>query len=650
MKVLNNVNYPEDLRKLNIKQKEVLAKELREKIISLVSKTGGHLASNLGVVELTIALHSVFNTPMDKIVWDVGHQTYVHKMLTGRKDKLGSLRKLDGLAGFPKTTESIYDNFNTGHSSTSISIGLGFARVRDIKKENHKVVAVIGDGALTGGMALEALNDLGSSGTDMLVVLNDNEMSISKNVGGISLMLSKIRTQNLYVNTNIKGKRRISKIPFVGKKIVKLVQKTKRSIKQFVIPKMYFEDIGFRYLGPVDGHNLEELEHMLEVAKKQSGPILLHVLTKKGKGYKPAEENPDKFHGISKFDIETGEKIGKSKPDYSSVFGKKLCNIAEKNNKIIAITAAMKDGTGLKEFANKYPERFFDVGIAEQHAIGLAAGMAKAGMIPVVPVYSSFLQRAYDQLVHDVAIQNLPVIICADRAGIVGNDGETHQGLLDMAFTKTIPNFTIMSPKDFSELEEMLDFAVELKKPVLIRYPRGGEDLAFKTSDIISHGKVEVIEEGEEIAFIAMGKMVARAKQIVDSLKEIGINAKLINSRFLKPIDENYLIDNLDKIERIVTIEDASIVGGLGSEIERIIFENDLDIDVIKFAYPDKFIKQGAVSEIEERFGMDKENIERLITSMYDFEEKSNSFIEVIKRGSKCLKVMEEKQKKKKLN
>ena len=650
MNILNNVNYPEDLRKLNIKEKEVLAKELREKIISLVSKTGGHLASNLGVVELTIALHSVFNTPMDKIVWDVGHQTYVHKMLTGRKDKLQSLRKLDGLAGFPKTTESIYDNFNTGHSSTSISIGLGFARVRDIKKENHKVVAVIGDGALTGGMALEALNDLGSSGTDMLVVLNDNEMSISKNVGGISLMLSKIRTQNLYVNTNVNGKRRISKIPFVGKKIVKLVQKTKRSIKQFVIPKMYFEDIGFRYLGPVDGHNLDELEHMLGVAKKQSGPILLHVLTKKGKGYKPAEENPDKFHGISKFDIETGEKIGKSKPDYSSVFGKKLCNIAEKNNKIVAITAAMKDGTGLKEFGDKYPERFFDVGIAEQHAVGLAAGMAKAGMIPVVPVYSSFLQRAYDQLVHDVAIQNLPVIICADRAGIVGNDGETHQGLLDMAFTKTIPNFTIMAPKDFSELEEMLDFAVELKKPVLIRYPRGGEEFSFKTSDIISHGKVEVIEEGEGIAFIAMGKMVSRAKQIVDSLKDIGINAKLINSRFLKPIDENYLINNLDKIDRIVTIEDASVIGGLGSEIERIVFENNLDIDVIKFAYPDNFIKQGAVSEIEERFGMDKENIERLITSMYGFEKKSNSFIEVIKRGSKCLKVMEEKQKKKKLN
>ena len=649
MKILNKVNYPEDVRKLKLKEKEELAVELREKIVSLVSKTGGHLASNLGVVELTIALHSVFNTPMDKIVWDVGHQTYVHKMLTGRKNKLDSLRKLDGLAGFPKTTESIYDNFNTGHSSTSISIALGFARVRDIKQEKHKVVAVIGDGALTGGMALEALNDCGSSKTDMLVVLNDNEMSISKNVGGISLMLSKVRTQNLYVNTNIKGKRKISKIPFVGKKIVKFVQKTKRSIKQLVIPKMYFEDIGFRYLGPVDGHNLEELERMLEIAKNQSGPILLHVVTKKGKGYKPAEENPDKFHGISKFDIETGEKIGKSVPDYSYVFGKKLCNIAEKNKKIVAITAAMKDGTGLKEFAKKYPERFFDVGIAEGHAVGLAAGMAKAGMIPVVPVYSSFLQRAYDQLVHDVAIQNLPVIICADRAGIVGNDGETHQGLLDMAFTKTIPNFTIMAPKDFNELEEMLDFAVELKRPVLIRYPRGTEGVTFKVSDVISLGKMEVLEDGEDIAFIAIGKMVSRAKKIVDSLRENGINAKLINSRFLKPIDEEYLINNLENINKIVTIEDGTVVGGLGDEIEKIIFQEKLDIDVIKFAYPDTFIKRGAVSEIEERFGMDKENIERLIYSVCE-NSKQNKFMDIIKRGSKCLKVMEENSKKKKIN
>ena len=650
MKILNNVNYPEDVRKLSLKEKEVLAKELREKIINLVSKTGGHLASNLGVVELTIALHSVFNTPMDKIIWDVGHQTYVHKMLTGRKQKLESLRKLDGISGFPKTNESIYDNFNTGHSSTSISIGLGFARVRDIKKENHKIVAVIGDGALTGGMALEALNDLGSSETDMLVVLNDNEMSISKNVGGISLMLSKIRTQNLYVNTNIKGKRKISKIPFVGKKIVKLVQKTKRSIKQFVIPKMYFEDIGFRYLGPVDGHNIEELENMMELARKQSGPILLHVITKKGKGYEHAEKNPDKFHGISKFDVETGEKIGKSKKDYSSVFGSKLCRIAENNSKVVAITAAMKDGTGLKEFAEKYPERFFDVGIAEQHAIGLAAGIAKAGMIPVVPIYSSFLQRAYDQMVHDVSIQNLPVVICADRAGIVGNDGETHQGLLDVAFTKTIPNFTIMAPKDFNELEEMLDFAVELQSPVLIRYPRGGEDIDFKVSDVIKNGRIEVLNEGEDIAFIAIGKMVSRAKKIVDSLAEIGVNAKLINARFLKPIDEEYLIENLENIKRIITIEDCTVVGGLGEEIEKIMFRNKLDIDVVKFAYPDTFVKQGDVTEIEERFGMDKDNIERLVYSMYEVENKNNNIIDVIKRGSKCLKVMEEKMKKKKLN
>ena len=650
MKILNNVNYPEDVRKLSLKEKEVLAKELREKIINLVSKTGGHLASNLGVVELTIALHSVFNTPMDKIIWDVGHQTYVHKMLTGRKQKLESLRKLDGISGFPKTNESIYDNFNTGHSSTSISIGLGFARVRDIKKENHKIVAVIGDGALTGGMALEALNDLGSSETDMLVVLNDNEMSISKNVGGISLMLSKIRTQNLYVNTNIKGKRKISKIPFVGKKIVKLVQKTKRSIKQFVIPKMYFEDIGFRYLGPVDGHNIEELENMMELARKQAGPILLHVITKKGKGYEHAEKNPDKFHGISKFDVETGEKIGKSKKDYSSVFGSKLCRIAENNSKVVAITAAMKDGTGLKEFAEKYPERFFDVGIAEQHAIGLAAGIAKAGMIPVVPIYSSFLQRAYDQMVHDVSIQNLPVVICADRAGIVGNDGETHQGLLDVAFTKTIPNFTIMAPKDFNELEEMLDFAVELQSPVLIRYPRGGEDIDFKVSDVIKNGRIEVLNEGEDIAFIAIGKMVSRAKKIVDSLAEIGVNAKLINARFLKPIDEEYLIENLENIKRIITIEDCTVVGGLGEEIEKIMFRNKLDIDVVKFAYPDTFVKQGDVTEIEERFGMDKDNIERLVYSMYEVENKNNNIIDVIKRGSKCLKVMEEKTKKKKLN
>ena len=376
--ILEKVNYPEDLKPLSIEDKKILAKEIREKVINTVSETGGHLASNLGVTELTIALHSVFNTPLDKIIWDVGHQTYVHKILTGRKNKLDSLRKMNGIAGFPKTTESVYDNFNTGHSSTSISVALGMARSRDIKRENNKIIAVIGDGALTGGMALEALNDVGSSNTNMIVILNDNEMSISKNVGGISMMLSKLRTKSVYVNSSLKGKKIIGRIPLVGKKVVKLVQRTKRGIKQLVIPKMYFEDIGFRYLGPVDGHNIEKLEDIFKICKEQEGPILVHVLTKKGKGYKPAEVNPDRFHSTSKFNIETGEKLGKGKKDYSKVFGDKLIEIAKNNKKIVAITAAMTDGTGLTEFAKKFPNRFFDVGIAEQHAIRFCSRSCKS--------------------------------------------------------------------------------------------------------------------------------------------------------------------------------------------------------------------------------------------------------------------------------
>ena len=512
--ILDKVNYPEDLKKLNIDEKKELSKEIREKILDVVSKTGGHLASNLGVVELTIAIHSIFNTPIDKVVWDVGHQTYVHKILTGRKDKLDSLRKMDGIAGFPKTSESIYDNFNTGHSSTSISIALGMARARDIKGENSKVIAVIGDGALTGGMALEALNDVGSSNTNMIVILNDNEMSISKNVGGISMMLSKLRTKGFYVDTSIKGKKLIGKIPVIGKKIVKIVQRAKKGIKQLVIPKMYFEDIGFRYIGPVDGHNIDKLEDILKISKDLEGPILVHVLTQKGKGYKPAEENPDRFHSTSKFNIETGEKESKSKKDYSKVFGDKIVDLAKENKKIVAITAAMKDGTGLTEFAKKYPKRFFDVGIAEQHAIGLSAGLASSGMIPIVPIYSSFIQRAYDQLIHDVSIPNLPVIVCADRAGIVGNDGETHQGLLDMAFTNLIPNFTIMAPKDFNELEKMIEFSVDFKKPVLIRYPRGKEEKSFDKCDDIILGKSEILQVGKNITIIAIGKMVYRAVEV----------------------------------------------------------------------------------------------------------------------------------------
>ena len=603
--ILENINYPEDLKPLNVKNKEILAKEIRKIILDTVSETGGHLASNLGVVELTIALHSIFNTPLDKIIWDVGHQTYVHKILTGRKNKLSTLRKMGGIAGFPKTSESIYDNFNTGHSSTSISVALGMARARDIKGENNKIIAVIGDGALTGGMALEALNDVGSSNTNMIVILNDNEMSISKNVGGISMMLSKLRTKSVYINTSVKGKKLIGKIPGVGKKIVKLVQRTKRGIKQLVIPKMYFEDIGFRYLGPVDGHSIEKLEDILKICKEQDGPILVHVLTKKGKGYKPAESNPDKFHSTSKFDKETGEKVANGKKDYSKVFGEKLVEIAKENKKIVAITAAMTDGTGLAEFAKKYPTRFFDVGIAEQHAIGLAAGLAKSGLVPVVPLYSSFIQRAYDQLVHDVAIQNLPVVICADRAGIVGNDGETHQGLLDLAFTNTIPNFNIMAPKDFNELEEMLEFAVDLKKPVLIRYPRGGEEMSFEVKERITLGKAEVLNQGEDITIIAIGKMVSKAIKVSEELKKDGINATVINARFLKPLDNECLLKHIIGKKNVATIEDGTIVGGLATKIEELIFENRINTNLVKFAYPDEFIKHGSPNEIEEKYGLD---------------------------------------------
>ena len=614
--ILDKVNYPADLKKLSLQDKEELAKELREEVVNTVSNTGGHLASNLGIVELTIAMHSVFNTPIDKIIWDVGHQTYVHKMLTGRKNRMDTLRKLGGVAGFPKTSESIYDNFNTGHSSTSISIALGMARARDIKGENNKIIALIGDGALTGGMALEALNDVGSSNTNMIVILNDNEMSISKNVGGISMVLSKLRTKSVYVNSSIKGKKIINSIPVIGKPIVKFVQKSKRSIKQLVIPKMYFEDIGFRYLGPVDGHNIAQLEEILNIAKNQYGPILVHVLTKKGKGYKPAEDNPDKFHSTSAFNKADGSKKNAGKQDYSAVFGKKLVKLAKNNKKIVAITAAMTDGTGLKEFSKKYSNRFFDVGIAEQHAIGLAAGLAKSGLIPVVPIYSSFLQRAYDQLIHDVAIQNLPVVVCADRAGIVGNDGETHQGLLDMSFTNTIPNFNIAAPKDFTELEDMLEFAVNLGKPILIRYPRGSEDISFGKTSEVEFGKAEVLSEGDDIVIVAIGKMVSRAIEVRDELLKQGISSTVINARFLRPFDNQTLLSSIkDKTKTIITIEDGTITNGLGSVVEEVIFENNINVSVEKFAYPCEFIKHGSVKEIEKKYGLDVESIVKWVTN-----------------------------------
>ena len=466
--MLEKINSPEDIKKLSLNEKEELAQEIRNYILEVVSKNGGHLASNLGIVELTLALHTVFNVPEDKIIWDVGHQSYVHKIITGRREELRTLRKFKGIAGFPKTNETESDCFNTGHSSTSISAALGMARALELQGKKNDVIAVIGDGALTGGMALEALNDAGFSDCNITVILNDNEMSISPNTGGLNQFLGKLRTKKLYTRTNKLIKGRITKIPIVGKPTVKIIQQIKRAIKQLVINRMYFEDIGFTYLGPVDGHNMEKLESILKTSKQVKGPVLIHVLTTKGNGYKYAEENPDKFHATGAFDIETGKSIKSKATDYSKVFGNKLIELAKQNDKIVAITAAMKDGTGLSEFQKQFPNRFLDVGIAEQHAVTMAAGMAKEGLIPIVPIYSSFYQRAYDQVIHDIAMQNLPVIMCVDRAGIVGADGETHQGLLDMAFFKLVPNLTIMAPKDFRELEEMLEFAINLKKPVLI--------------------------------------------------------------------------------------------------------------------------------------------------------------------------------------
>ena len=594
--MLEKINSPKDVKKLNIEEKKQLAEEIRKYRLEIVSKNGGHLASNLGVVELTLALHSVFNTPKDKIVWDVGHQVYTQKIITGRKEQFKTLRQLDGLAGFPKTSESEYDNFNTGHSSTSISAALGIARARDIKGENNQVIAVIGDGALTGGMALEALNDAGFSKTHITVILNDNEMSISKNIGGLNMFLSKLRTKKLYTKSNLSAKKIINKIPVVGKPIVKVIQRIKRSIKQLIIPKMFFEDIGFTYLGPVDGHDIEQLENIMRLSRQVIGPVLIHVLTKKGKGYKIAEENPDKFHATSPFDIETGKPKKEKKPDYSKIFGEKLVDLAQNDRRIVAVTASMKDGTGLSKFAKEFPERFFDIGIAEQHALTMAAGMAIEGMIPFVPIYSSFYQRAYDQVIHDIAMQNLPVIMCVDRAGIVGADGETHQGTLDMAFFRLVPNLTIMAPKDFKELEDMMEFAVRLNKPVVIRYPRGGQDenVKFEKHQKIEYGKAETLREGQDVSIIAIGKRVADAIKIADKFKEKGINADVINARFIKPLDEETIKKSIEKTKKVITIEDGTKINGLGTAVEELIVENGLEnIKFEKQAWPDEFLKQG---------------------------------------------------------
>ena len=623
--MLERVNDTKDLKKLTIKEKEELAKDIRKYIIEVVSKNGGHLASNLGVVELTLALESVFDVDKDKIVWDVGHQTYIHKILNGRKDALQNIRKMNGIAGFPKTKESETDCFNTGHSSTSISAAMGMAKARDIKKENNSVIAVIGDGALTGGMALEALNHIGSSRTNVIVVLNDNEMSISKNIGGINMLLSKLRARKMYTVSNKSGKKVLEKIPVVGEFLIKLVRRIKQGIKQLIIPKMFFEDIGFKYLGPIDGHNIEDMELIFKRAKELDEPVLIHVLTKKGKGYKPAEEEPDRFHATSPFGIETGKPKKQKGKDYSKVFGDELVKIAEKNKKVVAITASMKDGTGLKEFAEKYPERFFDVGIAEQHALTFAAGLAKEGMIPFVPIYSSFYQRAYDQVIHDICMQNLPVIMCVDRAGIVGADGETHQGILDLSFFKIIPNITIMAPKDFKELEDMMKFAITLKSPVVIRYPRGREAKEkFITHNQIQYKKCDYLTLGNDVTIVAIGNQVAKAMNIFRKLKEINIKAEVINARFLKPFDKYAVLKSINKTHFVITLEDNTLVGGLGTEVKEIIAEKHIEnVTIRNFGYPDVFVEHGTPEELEKKYRIDEKSVFNYIKNEIKYKRKN---------------------------
>ena len=614
--ILEKINNSKDLKMLNIKEKYILAQEIRDYIIDITSKNGGHLASNLGVVELTIALESIFNIPKDKIVWDVGHQSYTHKILNNRKEELKSIRKFNGIAGFPKREEDESDVFNTGHSSTSISAILGIAAAKDLNNDDYHTIAVIGDGALTGGMALEALNHLGETQKDVIVILNDNEMSISENIGGMNELLTKLRIKKNYRKSNDKGRELVKSIPVLGESVAHGVARFKSSIKQLIIPGMYFEEIGIKYLGPVDGHNIEDLESILKKAKQIKGPILIHVLTKKGKGYIPAEENPAAFHGTSGFDIETGLSTKKKLKDYSKAFGEKLVKIAKEKDKVVAITAAMKDGTGLTKFAEEFPDRFFDVGIAEQHAITFAAGLASQGIIPFVPIYSSFYQRCYDQVIHDVAMQNLPVIMCIDRAGVVGNDGETHQGIFDLSFMKIVPNLTIMSPKNYKELDKMMDFAVELKKPVVIRYPRGVECNKKLPNEKIRLGKAEIIKEGKDLTILTIGNQIEKALEIENKLKNI--DTEIINVRFLKPLDTKTIINSINKTQKVIILEDNTIIGGLGSSIKDLIIDNNLkDIKIKSFGYPDKFIKHGSIKEIEEYYHFDTNYIIKRIKEMF---------------------------------
>ncbi|MBB6716192.1 1-deoxy-D-xylulose-5-phosphate synthase [Clostridium gasigenes] len=616
MKLLDRVNCPDEVKKLSNEELETLSVEIREFLIDSLSKTGGHLSSNLGVVELTLSLFKSFDLEKDKIVWDVGHQSYIHKLLTGRKEMFNTLRQYGGLSGFPKRCESKYDSFDTGHSTTSLSAALGMARARDIKGEDNEVIAVIGDGALTGGMAFEALNDVGFNKTKMIIVLNDNQMSISKNVGGLSSYFNKIRVDPKYnkLKSNINTSLKLSN---TGKRVAYYLSKIKDGIKQVVVPSMLFEDMGIKYIGPIDGHDIDMMNEVFKKVKQIEGPVIIHTITQKGRGYELAEKNPGKFHSVGAFDLESGEVISSASENYSKVFGDTMIELAKEDNRIVAITAAMPDGTGLKDFAKEFPNRIFDVGIAEQHATTLAAGMASQGLRPVFAVYSTFLQRAFDQVIHDVCIQEMPVTFAIDRAGIVGEDGETHQGIFDISYLNQIPKMNILAPKSLGDLPIMLKWAVNSNMPVAIRYPRGGDILKdIKPLTEIKYGKWEKIINGEKIAIIAVGKMVQHAILAKKNLEKNGINPLIISATFVKPQDTELLKELVDNKYNIVTIEDNIISGGFGNSVLMNLVELGFENKFKALGFKDDFITHGAVNILYKEAKLDGDGIAETIIEL----------------------------------
>ena len=609
--ILNQIHSTEDIKKLNEEELKLLCRELRKFLLQKVSKTGGHLASNLGVVELTGALEYCFDLPADKIVWDVGHQAYIHKILTGRKDQFDTLRQLDGLSGFPKPHESDCDAFAAGHSSTSISAALGLAKARDLTGGKEHVIAVIGDGSMTGGLAYEALNNAGKDHTRLIVILNDNQMSIDTNVGAISKHLNNLRTSQQYRGWKEAVKQFRDNVPVIGEGTYQALKHVRDKSKMLLTGGALFEQMGFKYIGPVDGHDLPDLIEMFEGVKKMNRPVLIHVKTIKGKGYSHAEERPWAYHGVGAFDLKTGKSLSKGGKSWSSVFGDKMLEIGKRNPKVVGITAAMCSGTGFEKFQQAFPKRFFDVAIAEQHGTTFAAGLAKGGITPVFAVYSSFLQRAYDQLIHDVCMENLHVVFAIDRAGIVGSDGETHQGVFDLSFLSHIPNMTVLSPKNDWELGEMLEFAVNgWNGPIAVRYPRGTAETAFgEYQDPITYGKAELIQDGEKIAILAEGHMLKAAAEAAELLQANGYQPMLVNMRFIKPLDEAMLFLAAEKCEHIVTVEDNVKMGGFGSKVLEFYGERGMQKDVLNLGFPDRYIEQGTQTQLFERYGLDAAGI-----------------------------------------